>query len=61
MRLHYVTKGEVFDEYENFSNVVCLQLVGPSEYLMTFVDALSQLNVKRLKIDQKHRITIEEE
>ena len=59
MRLHYITREEEL-EYQNFSNVVCLQLVGPSEYLMTYIDALSQLNVKRLKVDERHMITIEE-
>lgn len=59
MRLHYITKEDEY-KYENFSNVICLERVSSSEFLMRFIDPMDQIIVKALKVDKKHMITIEE-
>lgn len=59
MKLHYITKDGEY--YHNFSNVVCLQRVSDSEFLMTYIDPLHVLVVKALKVDEDHMITIEED
>ena len=59
MILHYITKGDPCDDYENFPNVISIQRSAENMYCILWIDALGCISYADLVIDENHYIMIE--